>query len=194
MQKGSAQCGTMLVTVSLTHHSLLIFNLVFSRLLHLTGLMNQTKHLHRRSPVLGAALGPFTSCNGYTCSTSLLSSSSGRGKAFRWSRWEEGNVSSYRVLTTLVCVVGQKNHSLFIALLNSTLSAQHLWGALEGWTVAELIVAALTAHCIQIIQRFPPEQLYSGFHSKWFIVILWSFCPLQLPATKMEAQCKFVMR
>lgn len=84
---------------------------VFIHLLHLTGLMNQTKHLHR------VITQQVTGCKGYTCSTGLLWSSSGRGKASRWTRWDEVNVSSYRALTMYLCVVYLKNHFLFIARL-----------------------------------------------------------------------------
>lgn len=111
VQIGSAKFGTMPPTLSLTHHSLLIFNVVFIHLLHLTGLMNQTKHLHR------VITQQVTGCKGYTCSTGLLWSSSGRGKACRWTRWDEVNVSSYRALTMYLCVVYLKNHFLFITRL-----------------------------------------------------------------------------
>lgn len=131
-----AQCGTKLPTLALTHPSLLSFNLAFRHLLHLTGLMKQTKHLHRRSPVLGAALGPFTCCNGSTYSTSLLLSGSGRGKASRWSRWGEGNVSPYRVRATFLCV-GVLGKSFFIHRLVeqyivSATSWRRTW-ELNGW-------------------------------------------------------------
>lgn len=143
VQNGSAQCGAMLPTLSysLTHHSLLIW--VWSSIAPVrpTPVITQQVTCPRRSS------GPIhqLQCNGNTCSTSLLSSSSGRGKASRWTRWGEGNVSSYRVLTAFLCALCLKNHFLFIALFNVTLLGRRLSGALEGWTFGELMGAALTA-------------------------------------------------
>lgn len=98
------------------HRSLLIFTTVFIHQSHLTGLMNQTKHprwvitqqvtcslCSSGSPTRSTThthsqtntqthehTGSIHQLQTCTCSTWLLWSRGGRGRASRWNRWSEG--------------------------------------------------------------------------------------------------------
>lgn len=101
MALASAQCGTMLPTLSYS------LNVDFQRCVWSSIAPDRptpsnypagplpSAQLWIHSPAAMAAPVPPAYCQGAV----------GRGKASRWTRWEEGDVSSYRVLTTFFCAV-----------------------------------------------------------------------------------------